>query len=520
MHAGPDAPVQLAEVVAALSLATDFGTGHPIERSLRSCLLAVAFGEAIGLRDAELHELFYVTLLRWVGCTADPHRAQLFGDEIALGPQIDAVELWNAPAMLAFLLEHIGKGEPPFQRVGKLGHALATGIQRSQTAAVAHCEVGQTVAQELGLHAGVCRALGQVFERWDGKGVPGEAKGEALALSTRIMQIAMDAELFYRLGGAATALTVVRDRAGGFYDPSLAERFCRVAPGLLSLLDEETVWDRALAAEPGPSRTLSSSDVDAALGAIADFGDLRLPFTTGHSRAVAALAADAAKRAGLSEDEVWLSWAAGLVHDVGMVTISITVIQKPSVLTPLEIERVRLHPYYTERILVRTAGLTRVGALAALHHERLDASGYHRRLPGALLPPAARLLAAAEVNQALIEPRPHRPAFPPERASTLLIAEANAGRMDGDAVRAVLAAAGFALPRQRRTQPAGLSEREVEVLHLIVCGLSKREMAARLVISERTVDHHVRHIYDKLGVSSRAAATMFAMRHGIAAADL
>lgn len=510
-----EAGVRLAEIVAALSLATDLGTGHLIERSLRSCLIALHFADTLGLPDSQRREVYYVALLRWVGCTADPHRGDIFGDEIALGPQIDSVELWNRPAMLEFLWRVIGAGEPPLRRAQSVVGAVATGIQRSRVAAVAHCEVAQQIAARLGLDAGICHALGQIFERWDGRGVPGRVRGEDLSLAVRIVHLAMDAELFARLGGQEAVLATLRRRSGTTYDPALATRFIREAPRLLLLLDDPTAWDRALAAEPGGQPRLADAGLDDALHAVADFTDLRSPTTLGHSPAVAALAEDAARRWGLPAADILAARRAGYVHDVGMVGLPITLCERPGPLSALEWDRLKLHPYHTDCILNRTPQLGRLGALAALHHERLDGSGYHRALPATLLPPVARLLAVADVYQALTEVRPHRPAFTPEAAATELRREVRAGRLDGEAVAAVLAAAGHRSRRTRHEQIAGLSDREIEVLRRLVRGHPNREVAAQLGISARTVDHHIRHIYDKIGVSTRAAATLFATQHGL-----
>jgi HD-GYP domain-containing protein (c-di-GMP phosphodiesterase class II) len=502
-----------AEVVAALSLATDLGSGHPVERALRACLLAVHFGDAIGLGADDLTEAYYLALLRYAGCTADAHRAQLFGDEIALGVQIDAVELWRPIPMLRFLFQHAGEGQPPLRRARMLASGLATGVQRSEAAAIAHCEVSQHIAGRLGLGPAIQYSLGQMFERWDGHGVPGQAQGERLTQAARVAHLAIDAELFYRLGGAQAAIAVARERSGGQYDPGLVERFCHEAPRLLKLLDADSVWTAALDAEPGQPVRLAEAQFDEALHTIADFADLRSAYTRGHSPAVAELAAAAARRCGLPEADVAAARRAGLLHDVGMSGVSISICDKPGPLGESDWERLRLHPYYTERILARPRGLAQLGALAALHHERLDGSGYHRSLPAPLLPPAARILAAADVYQAMIEARAHRPARAPEAAADELRREARAGRLDGDAVRTVLDAAGHRIPRVRAGQVAGLSERELEVLRLLARGHSNRQMARQLTISERTVDHHIRHIYAKIGVSTRAAATMFAMQH-------
>jgi HD-GYP domain-containing protein (c-di-GMP phosphodiesterase class II) len=502
-----------AEIVAALSLATDFGTGHPIERSLRACLLAVTFGRTLGFSDELLAEIYYVALLRWSGCTADDHRAKLFGDEIALGPEIDQVELWNPAEMLGFLARTIAADEPPLQRVGKLSYALATGISRSEVAAIAHCEVAQNLATRLGLGDGVHRALGQIFERWDGRGVPGIVRGDEMARSTRAVQIAMDAELFFRVGGLDAVQALLRRREGRTYDPELSERFGKTAPKLFAALHGAPVWELALDAEPGPQPLLTDDQLDRALHAIADFTDLRSPTFRNHSPAVAMLAEAAARGMGLSEEECCTVRHAGLVHDIGMVAIPLRLFDHKGPLSDSDWERLRLHPYYTERILARPARLAQIGAVATLHHERLDGTGYHRGVPASLLPAAARILAAADVYRALVEPRSHRSALPAERAAELLRGEGKQGRLDPEAVRAVLAAAGHHEPAGRRVHVAGLTEREVEVLRLLASGLSNRRMARALTISERTIDHHVRHIYNKIGVSTRAGAALFAMQH-------
>jgi HD-GYP domain-containing protein (c-di-GMP phosphodiesterase class II) len=199
------------------------------------------------------------------------------------------------------------------------------------------------------------------------------------------------------------------------------------------------------------------------------------------------------------------------------VGISAGVWTKPGPLTEREWEQVRLHPYYTERILARPPALATLGALAALHHERLDGSGYHRRLPASLLSPAARLLAAADVYQALLEPRPHRPARTPAAAAAELERAAQAGGLDPDAVRCVLAAAGQPVQKARPPRPAQLTERELEVLRLIARGHSIKQIAQQLTISPKTVDTHIQHIYEKIGVSTRSGATLFAVEHNVLA---
>jgi HD-GYP domain-containing protein (c-di-GMP phosphodiesterase class II) len=204
------------------------------------------------------------------------------------------------------------------------------------------------------------------------------------------------------------------------------------------------------------------------------------------------------------------------VHDIGHLGVSNTIWDKRGELTQAEVERVRLHPYLGERMLSFAPALSSLAAITVQHHERLDGSGYPRALSGEAITPKGRILAAADVYHALTEMRPHRPALSPDDAASELRAEVAAGRLDGDAVGAVLAAAGHRVSR-RREFPAGLTSREVEVLRLVARGLSNKEIAGTLVISPKTAGTHVEHIYTKIDASNRAQASLFAMKHGLMA---
>jgi putative nucleotidyltransferase with HDIG domain len=321
-------------------------------------------------------------------------------------------------------------------------------------------------------------------------------------------------EVFHRAGGVAAATAVARERSGTQFDPELVELFCAEAPALFAELDSVTSWDAVIAAEPALEVVLTEEQFDAALEAIADFVDIKTPWTIGHSRGVARLAAEAATGLGLSPEDVLLARRAGLVHDIGRLGVPNTIWDKRGPLSASEFERVRLHPYLTERMLASSPALAPLGQVAVQHHERLDGSGYPRSLAGAAMTPLGRLLAAADAYHAMMEARPHRPALPAAQAAAELRAGVTRARFDADIADAVLQAAGHAL-RRRRTLPAGLTPREVEVLRLLVRGLSNKEIAEELVISRRTAGAHVEHIYAKLGVSNRARASLFAVKHGL-----
>ena len=506
--------LRLAELLASLSLAIDLGLGQPMEHFLHACLLAVRLGQLLDLSEQERSEVYYLGLIRHLGCTAGASEAAaVSGDDLALNSWMLAVDPGHPTEMLRASFQHLGKGEPALRRTRLFINALATMPWMVEDLTAARCEAGQHLAERLGLASRVQEALGQVYERWDGKGWPSKLKGEALLLPVRVVQLAHDAQLFSRLGGTEAAVTMARQRAGGLFDPQLVELFCQQASHLLEEPSPSSLWEAVLAVEPGPHPRLTEAHLDQALQAVADFVDLKSPYTVGHSRGVAELAAEAAQHCGLPEADIWTLRRAGWLHDLGRIGVSNTIWDKPGPLSEAEWERVRLHPYYTERMLARLKGLGQVSVIAPQHHERLDGSGYHRGISAPLLPMTARILAAADIYHALREPRPHRAPQPGDAAAAELRRQVQAGLLDDEAVRAVLRAGGHPMRSTRRAWVAGLSDREIEVLRLVARGHSNRQMATLLSVSASTIHHHIQHIYTKLGISTRAAATLFAMQH-------
>jgi DNA-binding CsgD family transcriptional regulator len=331
----------------------------------------------------------------------------------------------------------------------------------------------------------------------------------------RIVQLAVDAALQFVLGGEERVVRLARDRAGHAFDPELAACLVDQIGEILAWDEYASVWEETLAREVGPPLLLRGEEVDRALAAVGNFADLISPYLAGHSAAVAELAAAAARRCRIDEPGVEALRRAALVHDLGRVAVDVRIWQKAGPLNADEWEQVRLHPYYTERVLARSAFLTALAPVAGAHHERLDGSGYHRGAAGAELTLPARVLAAADAYRAMTEPRPYREPLSAEQAADDLAREASAGRLDADAVTAVVDAAGQHVPRLER--PAGLTEREAMVVGMLARGLQTKQVAAALGISTKTADRHIQNAYRKIGVSSRAAATLFAMEHGLMA---
>jgi len=506
--------LRLPELIAALTLGIDLGLGQPTEHVLRSCLIALRLGERIDAPPSEREAAYYVALLSSVGCTADASElAAWFGDDNAFRSATYGVDLAGLP-LFGFMLRRAGTGGSPWHRVRITAALVAEGNRGAAESMASHCDVAATLAERLGLGPSLYEPMRQLFARWDGKGEP-RLRGEAIALSVRLVQLADIVEAHRSAGGPQAALVVARKRAGTQFDPMLVAQLERHADDVFAGLDGETTWDEVVAAEPISSSPIAEHELDEAFAVVADFADLKSPYFRGHSRGVAALAADAAGLLGLSASETVAVRRAALLHDLGRTGVPNTVWDKPGALSESERERVRLHPYYTERALARPAALARLGAIAGAHHERVDGSGYHRGLTGASLSPSARVLAAADAYHAMTEPRPHRPQLGPADAADELRRDVRAGRFDGDVAEAVLAAAGHRTGSRRRSAPGGLTPRELEVLVLLARGASTREIAKMLVIAEKTAANHVEHIYAKIDVSTRAAAALYAMRHGL-----
>jgi HD-GYP domain-containing protein (c-di-GMP phosphodiesterase class II) len=507
------AGVSRAEAVAALSLATDLAMGQPLESGLKICVLGVRLAERAGLSDDERGRVHDVALLRHAGCTAENQGfASIVGDELAFREGAMAVEATTPRVLFPYMLRYLVRTNGLIGAAGKLAQ-MASERDRFQEAVLAVCEVAEMLAERMGLPEQVQQDLLMGNERWDGKSFLKRLEGEQVPVSVRVVQIAETASVYRDLGGADAALAVVRERAGGAFDPELAEVFASNATELCA--DEPaSAWDAVMDSAPDAGGPLDHDATDAALGAMAEFVDLKSPFTAGHSPAVARLAASAGEHAGLAAADVETLRRAGLVHELGQVGVPSGILEKTGSLNADEWEKVRLHTYLGERILSRSEGLGRLGSVAALHHERCDGSGYHRGAEAPALPVTARLLAAADVFRSMTEARPHRDALSEDAAAGELRREAREGRLDSDAVACVLTAAGLVKGR-RRERVAGLSAREAEVLRLLARGLSTKQIAAELVISPKTADSHVQHIYTKIGVSTRAAATVFAMRHDL-----
>jgi HD-GYP domain-containing protein (c-di-GMP phosphodiesterase class II) len=509
--------LRLADLLGGLSIAADLGFGLPPEEAMRSCLIGTALARDQGLAEDVVADCFYTALLMHLGCSALSHESNVaFGDDRGVMAAAAKTNVADPTDFVTTFLPELTRGMSPAARARIERYTLAHGAEFGRKFDTGTCEVASSTAKRVGLGEGVQRALREAVEWWNGEGPPRGLHGEEIALPARIGRVAADAARFDHIGGRDAAIDALRRRSGTILDPALVERFAANADGVLAQSHAGDPRQLLLEREPEPGVEIDPAELPRVAAAFGDLADLKTPWTHGHSSAVAKLATAAAQKLGFDRQTTSRLEVSALLEDVGRVAVSNAIWEKPGPLTGAEWEQVRTHPYRTERILATSTALQPMARVAGMHHERLDGSGYHRGARGREMPPAARVLAAADALQAMTEARPHRPALSAEQAAEELTREVRAGRLDRDAAEAVLEAAGARRARRRdNLRPGGLSEREMEVARLVAAGLSNPEIARRLVISRRTAEHHVQHIYAKVGVSSRAALALFAHEHDL-----
>ena len=509
----PPLSLRLAEPLAALSLASDLARGHSQDQALRATTVAMALGRALKLTPPQLDTVYYGTLLRYVGCTAT---SELYVDtydasDITVRQRGDYIDIGSTRDVMRFLLS-LGDEARGARRIAHFVGVARRARTAVPEAARADCEVGAVLVRQFGLNAEIVEAVRHTFERWDGKGAPHGLRGEAIPLATRVASAAYTAVIVAEKD-LDLARETVKARSGTSLDPDVATRLLAEF-GVVGSAMEGDAWVDVLAAEPEPVRQVNEDDLTPIARGYGHVADLKSTFTQGHSDGVAQVVGAASTLAGLSAAETQTLIRAGHLHDIGRVGVDTRIWNKPGTLTLSEREQMRTHTSHTERILRRAPCLQPLAALASAHHERPDGSGYHRGLKASELSLHAQLLIAADAFHASLEERPHRPARTVAETASIV----RSLGLDATAVRAVLEVHGQSLPR-RDERPSGLSHREVEVLRLLARGMTKREIGSSLHVSAATIHTHTMHIYDKVGVRSRAALALFGMEHGLLGSD-
>lgn len=507
--------VRTADVIASLSLATDLGMGFPLEHGLRCTVTAMRLCDLMGVDSETASQVYYTTLLTHVGCTVDAEiNARIFngtmkesGYHLMYGAPFEA-----ATSALRAIPDP--RASRPV-RARQLAMGLPRAARFREPHFNAYCEAAEMLAEGMGLPSDISGLFALVTERWDGWSHLRRAKGDEIPLAVRIAQVGRDATYQRLIGDDRHVVETIASRGGRAFDPDVVTAFVDNATDILGEDTPESCWDAVLAVEPKPWLDLANEAIDRALLAMGAFSDLASPYLSGHASGVADLAARAAELLGWDAPGSGMMRRVGFVHDVGRAAVHPRIWEMSGSLSADEWEQVRLHPYHTERVLARSSLLAPLAEIACSHHERIDGSGYHRSLPASALPPGARLLAAADALRSKMEPRPYRKRLSPGEAAAVVSGRAKGGKLDSGMVAAVVEAAGMEPPPTE--YPAGLTEREVEVVALLARGMQTKQIARALEISAKTADRHIQNAYRKIGVSSRAAATLFATEHGLVA---
>ncbi len=503
-----------------LAYATDLATGHSRDFALRSCVLGMRFADVAGLDEDTRRRIYHQALLRFIGCNADTHLlAAHWGDEITLRRELHHIDMGNRAEFVELLVRALKRkfaDAPPEELEEAVKRGLAEGPRVNIPILSGHCEVAQRIAERIGLPEDIRESLGQIYERWDGNGLPCGLSGNAVKFPVRVVTMAQDAIALNDHHGFATMKEIIAKRAGGGYEPELVDLLLSNADKLLAGLDGPVDRQTILALEPQPHSILDEEACEEAYLAIADMIDMRMPFTFGHSRAVASLAAAAAKQIGLPASDIRDVRRAAYAHDIGELTVAVSTWMRAGPLTERETDEAHLHPYHGERALASLGGDGRaVASLVQRHHERLDGSGYYRNAKGPDLSPTARILAAAEAFQTAREARPHRPGLSDAAAAAKLRGAVKEGKLCAEAVEAVLTCAGQPARRATAERLASLTPREIEVLRLIAAGHTAKEAARQLEIAPKTADNHIQNLYSKIGVATRAGAALYALERGL-----
>ncbi|TMQ73773.1 MAG: HD domain-containing protein [Candidatus Eisenbacteria bacterium] len=430
------ASVSIAEVFSALSFALDITEGHPLGHALRTCLIGMRLADRMGLPLTDRRDLYYALMLKDVGCSSNAARVfELFGgDERAAKRDRMRVDWPNYFKAARFAMAHAAPGASWYQRARRVASLAAVGPRAAAELVRTRCERGSDIVTRLGFTPQVAAALGALDEHWDGHGQPRGLRGAEIPLGARIIGLAQTLEVFAALEGPRSALELARSRSGRWFDPTLVT----AAQGLESELthwnglDEHALQQVVRDGEPGDAALLAGpGTLDRIAEGFAAVVDAKSPYTATHSGRVTAIALDIAKVMGFEPAQLAELRRAGLLHDLGKLSVPNSILDKPSALNAEEWELVRLHPYFTECIIERISGFRALARVAGSHHERLDGRGYHRRLRGDEIPPGGRVLAVADMFEALTANRPYRPALPEETALRILEAERGVG-LDAD----------------------------------------------------------------------------------------
>lgn len=511
----------LAVLLCALSFATSLGLSERLEHGLNSAYIGLRLVDALNLPSEEREAIFFGALLKDVGCTACSAGFSAFFPDDELMPRSDfiLVDSTRLNDIIAWFSRNVPTDSHFPSRISRLLSFLVQCGPVVKEVMRGHCEIAELFARRLGFPEYVQSTLRLQWERWDGKSLAYGLKGTAVPVAARILHAALTLELAYGFGGPEASRALAREQRGARFDPEVVDAFLTLEKqaNFWQTLDHESAKSVILAMQPPTSANrMMANQIEVVCEALADFVDIKTYGSWNHSRIVAEVAVGMGSYLGLEGAEQTKLRCAALVHDIGNVAIPLRILEKGDNRSASEWEYYRLHSYYTQRVLERVEPLQELAPAAAAAHEWINGQGYHRQLIGEQIPLIGRILAVADTYAQLVQQQGDQV----EPADALHKMRLLVGTQFDGACYDALAASLTGSHRVKRTMPkrrqlGDLTEREAELLRLLAQGQSNPQIAKALVISRKTVEHHLEHIYNKIGVTCRTSAVVYAVQHGI-----
>ena len=454
-----------SEIISALSYALDLTEGQPMGHSVRACMIGMRLAQQIGVSPAGQADLYYALLLKDAGCSSNASRLFhiLNADEIRAKGDVKTTD-WTRMGWesLHYALAHVATGRPFLERMQRLFEVAAAHKRDSHTLVKIRCERGSSIARQLGFGYSVSESIYNLDEHWDGRGYPDGLRKYEIPLFSRIANLSQTLEVFFTAQGAAAAMECVQTRSGLWFDPELVKAavFLANSGSLWKGLNGGNLLQAVASLEPEYRRVKATEEsIDRICMAFAEVIDAKSPFTYRHSKGVAETAVEIGQWFGMSEHSLRTLRRAALLHDIGKLSVSNSILEKPGKLSEEEWVSVKSHPYFTLEILKKIPGFERLSQDAAAHREKLDGSGYWRGLKGEQLSRYARILAVADIFDALHSKRPYRDGLPLETVFETLRADAPHA-LDLPCVEALIAS-------KSESEPAAFVEPEVALAQLL-----------------------------------------------------
>lgn len=417
--------IPLISVISGLSHALDLTEGHPLGHANRSCIIGMRIGHSLGLSVDQLTNLHHALLLKDAGCSSNAQRVhELFGGDDHEVKRAVWLRDWRRfSEQVSYALKYTERRGSLWARLRKLVVLAAKGPRGGGELFRIRCDRGAEIALAMGFPQQTADAIRSMDEHWDGWGYPDGLRGTAIPIESRVINLSQVAEIFFEIGGPLLALETIQKRSGGWFDPELVNAFTRISasPEFWEALRQPNLVDAVTALQPADTFVAADPQTLERIAlAFAWVIDAKSPYTYEHSEGVSAIATRIGERRGLTAPEIGRLRQMALLHDIGKLAVPNRILDKQGPLTEDEFRIVREHPRHTFEILSRVPVFDDLADEASAHHERIDGRGYHRGVPAASLSASARVLAVADVTDALKSDRPYRKGMPPDALAHVL----------------------------------------------------------------------------------------------------